>query len=468
MLAWWLLLTPVWGLDLTLDQALALALDGNLELQQARLDLARAEAALAQARGLYDPELSLGVDWSRDVSPSNDVDENDVVASTGAGWSVGLSQDIPGGGAAMLTWRESLSDSDSALDKESVSTTTWAGVSLSQPLLAGAGPASWQGLTRARLGLDREILGWRRAQEDLIVDVASAYWNLVSSGQGLELARRSADIARTQLEDTQERLAEGFAGSGDVLQVQRALGVALQAEVVATADLASARALLARLLGLDQRSVDTLVPTELPLVPSADPDAEASLARARDRNVPWLRAELRALEARLDRQVAVNGALPELDLVGSVGFSGTAAQANGARDQVTTGSYPSWAVGLDLSVPLPARSPRATASRARLAEESALLGLEAAEQDLVLQVDNAVRAVLRDRSRVALAEQTVDAARAALAADQELLQEGKGSTRDAIRSLENLDAAQLVRLQAQIDLQKSLLELRRIEGTLVD
>jgi outer membrane protein TolC len=130
--------------------------------------------------------------------------------------------------------------------------------------------------------------------------------------------------------------------------------------------------------------------------------------------------------------------------------------------------YPSWAVGLDLSVPLPARSPRATASRARLAEESALLGLEAAEQDLVMRVENAVRAVRRDRSRVALAEQTVEAARAALAADQELLQEGKGSTRDAIRSLENLDAAQLERLRAQIDLQTSLFELGRIEGSLVD
>ena len=85
-----------------------------------------------------------------------------------------------------------------------------------------------------------------------------------------------------------------------------------------------------------------------------------------------------------------------------------------------------------------------------------------------MRVENAVRAVRRDRSRVALAEQTVEAARAALAADQELLQEGKGSTRDAIRSLENLDAAQLERLRAQIDLQTSLFELGRIEGRLVD
>ncbi len=468
MLALSLLLSTSWGSQLTLEQALDLALTDNLELQQARLELERAEQSLVLARGAYDPGLGAGYDWGRDVSPSNSTLENDVVSSTSSGWQVGLDQELPGGGSASLSWRESQSSSDSAQAVDAVSTSTWAGVSLSQPLLAGAGPASWSGLTRARLGLDRELLDWRRAQEDLIVDVARAYWGLVSSIQGLALARRSVEIARTQLEDTQERLDEGFAGSGDVLQVQRALGVAQQAEVVAEADVESDRARLGRLLGLDLAETLELVPTDRPVVPSGDPEVAASLSAARARNVPWLRAELSALEARLDRQVAVNGALPDLDLVGAVGFSGNASDPAESRDQVTGLLYPSWAVGVDLSVPLPARSNRATASRARLAEESALLGREAAEQDLILSVENAVRAVRRDRSRVALAEQTVEAARAALAADQELLQEGKGSTRDAIRSLENLDAAQLERLRAQIDLQTSLLELRRIEGALVE
>jgi outer membrane protein len=459
---------PVWALELTLDRALALGLAGNLELQQAHLELERAEHQLVYARGAYDPQFTLGIDRQGDTSQSNDVAENDVVQSTGSGWVVGLQQDLPGGGAAALTWRESTSDSDSATNKSNVSTSTWAGISVSQPLLAGAGPLSWSSLTRARIGLDREILDWRRSQEDLIVDIAGAYWNLVASEQGLALARRSVGIAATQLEDTQERLEEGFAGSGDVLQVRRALGVARQAEVVAEAGLASAQARLARLLGLDLARADELDPVDLPQVPQADPDAQTSYARAQARNVSWLRAELTAVEAQLDRRLAVNGALPSLDLVGAFGYSGGDAAPDNARGEVLGQAYPSWSVGLDLSVPLPARSPRATASRARLAEESALLGLQAAEQDLLLRVDSAVRSVRRDRARVKLAVETVDAAQAALAADQELVQEGKGSTRDVIRSLENLDSAQLERLRAQIDLQKSLLDLKRIEGSLVD
>ncbi len=468
MLACWLVLAPGWALELSLKDALEVAFTQNLELQKARLELERAERLLVQVQGNYDPDLSVGIFWGGDISPSNDVDENDVVTSGSACWSIGLQQELPGGGSASLSWQADQSQSDSALEKTSVTTNTWAGVSLSQPLLSGAGPVSWEDRTRARLGLDQHLLAWRRAQENLLVEVSGAYWNLVSSGQGLDLAGRSVEVARSQLEDTKERLEEGHAGSGDVLQVQRALGVALQAEVVATADLEAAQSQLARLLGRDLSRDEPLVPTELPQVPELEPAVEASLQQARARNVPWLLAGLRAQEARLDRQVAMNSALPALDLVGSMGFSGNSTVASDARSQSLQGSYPSWAVGLDLSLPLPARSPRSTASRARLAEQSALLGLEAAEQDLVLRVQNGVRAVRRDRSRVALSEQTVEAAQAALDADWELLQEGQGSTRDAIRSLENLDAAQLVLLQVQIDLQQSLLELRRIEGSLVD
>ncbi len=464
-----LLFAPALAQDLTLEAALELAFEHNLELQQARLDLERAERLLALRRGVYDPDLSLGVDWSRDLSPSNDVDERDVVSSTSTGWSLGLSQDIPGGGSASLVWSETFSESDSDLDKSSVTTRTWTGVTLSQPLLAGAGPLATSEIRRARIQLDRQVLSWRRAREDLVVDAAGAYWQLVADEQALVLARRSVEIAEQQLQDTEERLSEGFAGSGDVLQVQRALGVARQAAVVAEADLEAARADLARLLGLDVTGPGVgVVPTDRPVVPTTSPDREVFLERAYGRNVSWLRAALSLEEAHLDRQLALNGALPDLDFVGSVGWTGEADAAGEARGQALQRAYPTWSLGVDFSVPLPARTPRAEVSRARLAEEQAELSLAAAEQDLVLRVDAAVRAVNRDASRVALADQTVAAAQAALEADQELLQEGKGSTRDVIRSLENLDEAQLERLQAQIDLQNSLLVLRRVEGSLVE
>ena len=77
-------------------------------------------------------------------------------------------------------------------------------------------------------------------------------------------------------------------------------------------------------------------------------------------------------------------------------------------------------------------------------------------------------AVARDRARERLAGETLEAARAGLEAEQELLAEGRGAVRDVILALEDLDDASVAKLQAEIDLQASLLDLARIEGRLLE
>jgi outer membrane protein TolC len=84
------------------------------------------------------------------------------------------------------------------------------------------------------------------------------------------------------------------------------------------------------------------------------------------------------------------------------------------------------------------------------------------------QVAQAVDAVVRDRARVDLATATLAAAEAGLAADQELYREGRGSTRDVVRSLEVLEEAQVGRLAAEIDLQAAWLALARLRGRVLE
>ena len=125
-------------------------------------------------------------------------------------------------------------------------------------------------------------------------------------------------------------------------------------------------------------------------------------------------------------------------------------------------------MGLDLELPIPGRARQLELDQAWLTTLQSRLAMEAAEQDLVLAVEAATRAARRDTSRVNLARQTVRVAEAALAADQELAREGRGSTREVVRSLEALDATQISKLEAEIDLQISALELMRVEGLLLE
>ena len=224
---------------------------------------------------------------------------------------------------------------------------------------------------------------------------------------------------------------------------------------------------LAGALGVDLRQRDELLPGDRPLRLAAPPLLERSLELARSNNASWLLAGLAAEQAHVDDLEARWTNLPSLDVSAGVGRSGLSADPADARRQVTEGDYAAWGVGADLSVPLPARTLVASRRAASLDRERSRIAYEQAGQTLQADVESAVRAVVRDNSRANLADQTLDAARRGLEADQELLRDGRGSTRDVVRSREALQSSEVDALEAQINLQQSILQLLAVEGSLL-
>ena len=120
-----------------------------------------------------------------------------------------------------------------------------------------------------------------------------------------------------------------------------------------------------------------------------------------------------------------------------------------------------------MSTPVPFQQFRSNVAIARHDRDIAALALRATQEDIVLAVHEAVRAVERDAARVQLASETMRVAALALEADQELFREGKGASRNVVSSLEALEEAQVSYLQAEIDLQQSRFEVGRVSGTLL-
>ncbi|MBN1335853.1 MAG: TolC family protein [Deltaproteobacteria bacterium] len=448
---WLLVCLSVHAEDLTLHDALLRAMSANLEMRQERLAAERATLYVSQARAAFEPS----------IGASSHLSGSDPDASRLLDTSVSLGQTLPTGGSASLSL-----DTDLVAD-----TGHGAGVSFSlwHPLLDGAGP--WTALATLRAAhraRDYEALTLRARAESLALSVSAAYWGLAAARETLVLARRSQEIAEQQLADMRERKEQGFAALGDVLQVERAVGVARQTVVVAEADVESSQAGLSRLMGVRLEDRTPLVPVDRPQVPGGALDLPSATERARLFNAAYLQQRLLLEEARDLLRLAHNGALPALDLSASLGRTGSGASASDALSAIKSGGTTTWNLGLTFHSPITGRADRRSARRAELAVDQARLALDAADQDLLLEVEAAVREVRRDRARLDLARQTVLVAQAALEADQELLNAGRGSSREVVRSLEALDAAHVSRLQAEIDLQASHLGLLKVEGLLLD
>jgi outer membrane protein len=444
---------------LTLAESLDLALRANLELRQERLALQRSSMDVEAARAGFDPSLQAS------LGRSGQAHADDEDYSRSLGFSTSAIQPLVTGGSASLGW-SGAHERGAVPGSEAHENQLWLG--LSQPLLQGAGPfASQYGIRSAERSLAYEDLAYRASREDLVLATASAYWQLVAAREARAIAERSLAIAEQQLAETRERRAEGFAALGDELQVERAVYTARQAVLVISTRTADAEVALLRLLGWDLARRPPLELVDRPRDPEQPPDMQLSLEIAREYNARWLQQRILVQEAGEDLQLARHGKLPSLDVSGSLGLAASSTEPQEARTQVFSGAQPAWSLGLSLSAPLPGRAEAIEADQAWLGTLEARLAMEAAEQDLVQRVEAAVRAVQRDTERVRLARRTVDIAQAALEADQDLVSAGRGSTRELVRSLESLDAAQVSRLGAEIDLEISQLALMRVEGLLL-
>ena len=464
MWIWW---SIAWAEPLTLVGAWQQAMQQNLEIQGQRLANDGSRLRLLEARGAFDPRLRMAAGAGGSKTPTNNViDGASVITSSDRRWSAGISQALPTGGSFGVSYQEYTSQSDSANAASNTFASDSLSLSLSQPLLQGAFMGPLQSVGDARLALELAEVQWRAQLEQLVLDVADAYWGLLSARERHAIADRAVTLAEEQLAQTKERQTEGFAGSGEVLQVQVSVGQARRQAVDAEAAEGAAVLRLARVIGRDLQA-EALEIVDRPIVDPAVLERDTLLALARAGNAQLQIARLERERAQRQVRQSRNAALPNLDVDADVGLAAGGTDPKAVRSALFTQPAPSWGVGATLGLPLFLRESRARLGSAAIQAEQAELQLQAAEQDLFLRVDAAVRNLRRDRANLVVATQTLEFARASLEAQRELLDEGRGATRDVVDALESLRAAEASELDARIACQTSQLAANRIGGTLL-
>ncbi len=467
---WWWCLQAL-ARPLSFEAALDQALQANLELASQRLDNDRLHYQLVRARGGFDPRLSARVSADQSRTPSNQATDvggpASVVTTSSTGWSAGLDQALPTGGALAVSASEqqTRTDSTNALSARFVSSQV--GVSVSQPLLRGIGQGDLAVLRDAELAASTQEVVWRQQLEQMVLSVSDAYWGLVSAREQLAIADRGVQLAQEQLASTQERLAEGFAGSGEVLQVQVSLGQAERTRVDIAASVGSAEDRLARLLGMSVGEGPDLQLTDRPTVPDALPGREQLLEQAMANNAQLELARRVLEQARRDARRGKNGALPDLTFDAGASLSSGGVEPAAVREQLWANPAPSYGVGLSVGLPLIPRQALADHAIAKVGLEQAELAMQAVEQDVALLVADAARDLDRSRAALVNAEATREVAALSLAAQRELLTEGRGATRDVVDALEALRGAEAAELDARIQLQLSVLRAEQAAGLLV-
>ncbi len=446
-----LLAPPASAEDLSLQSAVQEALRGNLALLVARYDALLAHDTAAMAAAGYEPRLFASVQRSTDfIRNSADLVDLGVPFASTIG-SIGVSQPIPGGGTASLSYSSVTFDDKS--DANPYADTAALVIDVRQPLLSGAILGSRErALADATFGVGDAELDLHTVVADLVLEIEGAYWGLVQAGQAVTAAELALASADHQEAWVQERIDLGFDPPSELLATQERVASAQAAQATAAAARADAEARMLYLLGRDLRAErPTLVPTTAPAAFEVFA-ADEALTAASDRNLEARQARRALLTARRDLRFTVIDQLPSLDLSLSV------------RPDLDGANTP-WTVGLGLSTPIPSRGRVHGILAARARVRQAELRLRNVEQRLRLQVETAVRGVETAKAQVRLAEVGLDVAQRKFEAEGERLSRGRSTNKTVLDYLEDRDQAVRTRDNSLVALATAAAQLRRLCGT---
>jgi outer membrane protein len=222
------------------------------------------------------------------------------------------------------------------------------GVQLTQPLFRAD---SWFRYDASQFQTDSARAQYNLAQQQLILDVATAYFNVLRAQDTVTTAQATEAAIQRQYEQSQERFDVGLIAITEVYEARASYDDSKSQRIAAENQLNIAREQLARLTGEYAEDLENLrqnFPLGRP--EPMDPSAWETTALAQNWSIQAAMYDLNANKANL--KVAKAGHYPTLDLNASYGKSNLdgmeGSSAPGQRDGTTTQGV----IGLTLNVPL--------------------------------------------------------------------------------------------------------------------
>jgi len=430
-------------LRLTVDEAVKMALDHNIDLAAERLDPQIGDARVAAATGAFRPAFTTGVQRNNQLQPPASFlipapTRNDAVTSR-----VGLDQKLPWLGTSYsLSWSTAHTNSNSFLNSYNPILESGLSVNVSQPLVRNmATDVARQQLATSRV--DREIAG-ARLRETLVHTVAgvkSAYWNLVSAIANVEARQAALDLARELVRVNRAKVDVGQSPPLDLVAAEAEVAADREQLIIAETSVRQGEdQLRTQIFDTSDPSVWTVKidPIDPPPLGLASPDLDAAVANALRDRADLGRARKDIDNAQVGVKFTSNQRLPDVRLNASYlasglggtqvlrtgGFPGAITGSGGVTDfgsvlnQLITGRYSTWAVGLSVSYPIGQASEEANYARAKLEHVQSQGRLKSAESRAVQQVRDAwwkidmnAKRIETTRAARELAEQRLDAER---------------------------------------------------------
>ncbi|HEX2442708.1 MAG TPA: TolC family protein [Vicinamibacterales bacterium] len=477
------------ALDLRIDDAVARALERNLDIAVERLNPQTFDFSLAALYATYRPALTSQVGYRDQTTFSrSQTAGGDVLVTETTTANAGIAQNLQwGGGSYSVAFGNTRVAQTDLFATRNPAVNTNLNAVFVQPLLRGFKTDTIRTQLRVTaINQDISEIQVETTVNNTLANVRNAYWDLVYAQEAVRVAQSSLELAEKLIADNQARVEIGTMAPIDVVQSEAEAATRRQTLTLAEATWQTAELALKRLIvsGTEDPLWSARInPTDRPSFAPEAIDLQGAIRNAVASRTDIAEAKKTLESNDLTLKNLVNQTLPALDLqatYGLAGVGGTVIERGGLGGAVTNvipGGYadalrtlgnvdaPTWALQMNLSYPIGTSAADAGVARARLQIRQTQAQLKALELQVATEVTTTGLNVQSNLKRVEAATAARELAQKRLEAENSKFEVGMSTNFLVVQAQRDLADAQITALRAVLDYEKSKVDFERVQRT---
>jgi len=456
------------AVQLSLEDAVRIALQQNLGIVIQRYARTQSHLRLIQNLGLYDLVANATLSATDNRSPATNQVQGTQSSTRIADFS--FRQRIPIGGDVTVGLNGSRLESNASFRQPLTYSPSFS-FAYDQPLLRDFGRlANERSLILAQTNSRISRQQFEGQVITTLQQVVNAYWNLVGARQQLVVAQESLGLARELHERNRVQVEVGTLAPLELVQSEAAIATREEDIIRATSNIGDAEDQLRRFLNLATGPLWTtpIVPTTPPETERVTVSVDEALATAFAERPELRTQELQLAQAKIDAEIARNQLKPSLTLHVDYNLNGGDPALAEALSQVADLGFRDWTARIVFGYPIQNRAARAQSAFANLDVERLQTALDDEKSLIGTEVRRAARAVETAAKQIEAARISRQFQEKNLDAEKKRYENGMSTSFQITQIQEDVTQARSNEVNATINYRTALAEYYRATGKLLD
>lgn len=486
-------------IKLPLKSVIVLALKNNLQIAFESLGPKVSQTEIAREESVYDPNVSLQYSKDRRVTQVGNFLSGagkDTIYQENYDLGVDVTKKFVTGTSAELKWNTTDSTTDFLFQTLVPQYKSELSLSLTQPLLKDFGIDIGKSMIKiASLNFKISQNQFQDRVIDILYQIEEQYWSLYFRIRDYEAREHSLKLAKDLLREFRIKIEAGTLAPIEIYQAEAEVAIRKEDLIVARDLLKDSEDRLKSALNFYEREEYwdlVIIPSDEPRSAIIKEDLMESLKVAFQKRPDYNQAKMDIEASNIMVKYTKNQVLPRVDLFGTIGTMGLGGRTNkdammfgsngnsaqGANlwsrhwddvaDSMASGDFYNYVIGMKIEFPLGNRFAKSQYSRAKVEALRAATYLKDLENIIINELRGAVRQVETNLKRIEAAKASLRLSEEKLKAEEKKYEVGLSTTHDLLEFQEDLARARSRDARSLADYEKSLANLARVKGILLE